>query len=73
MDGKNNGKPYEQMDDLGGFTTPIFGNTQQSLKTMREHDSSSLVWKKILRSRGGNGSPENGIGPLNTFCSVPKL
>ena len=22
-----NGKPYEQMDDLGGFTTPIFGNT----------------------------------------------
>ena len=27
MDGENNGKPYEQMDDLGGFTTPIFGNT----------------------------------------------
>ena len=26
MDGENNGKPYEQMDDLG-FTTPIFGNT----------------------------------------------
>ncbi len=25
MDGENNGsKPYEQMDDLGGFTTPIF-------------------------------------------------
>ena len=22
MDGENNGKPYEQMDDLGGF--PIF-------------------------------------------------
>ena len=29
MDGENNGsKPYEQMDDLGGFTTPIFGNSQ---------------------------------------------
>ena len=27
MDGKNNGKPYEQMDDLGGFPI-IFGNTQ---------------------------------------------
>ena len=27
MDGENNGKPYEQMDDLGGFPTPIFGNT----------------------------------------------
>ena len=26
MDGENNGsKPYEQMDDLGGFTI-IFGN-----------------------------------------------
>ena len=23
MDGENNGKPYEQMDDLGGFT-PLF-------------------------------------------------
>ncbi len=27
MDGENNGKPYEQMDDLGG-KPPIFGNTQ---------------------------------------------
>ena len=26
MDGENNGKPYVQMDDLGGFP-PIFGNT----------------------------------------------
>ena len=26
MHGENNGKPYEQMDDLGG-NTPIFGNT----------------------------------------------
>ena len=25
MDGENKGKPYEQMDDLGG--TPIFGHT----------------------------------------------
>ncbi len=25
MDGENGGKPYEQMDDLGGTT--IFGNT----------------------------------------------
>ena len=23
MDGENNGKPYEQMDDLGGFCPPI--------------------------------------------------
>ena len=26
MDGENNGKPYEQMDDLVG-KPPIFGNT----------------------------------------------
>ena len=26
MDGENSGEPYEQMDDLGGFT-PIFGLT----------------------------------------------
>ena len=26
MDGENNGKPYVQMDDLGG-QNPIFGNT----------------------------------------------
>ena len=26
MDGENNGKRYEQMDDLG-VTTPIFGST----------------------------------------------
>ena len=30
MDGENHGsKPYEQIDDLGGFP-PIFGNTQLS-------------------------------------------
>ena len=34
MDGENHGKPYEQMDDLGG-NTPIFGSTPISfLKTI---------------------------------------
>ena len=27
MDGENNGKPYEQMDDSGGKKTLFFGNT----------------------------------------------
>ena len=27
MDGLFHGNPYEQMDDLGGKTTPIFGST----------------------------------------------
>ena len=30
MDGENNGKPYEQMDDLGCFPT-IFGNTHTQI------------------------------------------
>ena len=30
MDGENNGKPYEQMDDLGGLKPPIFGSTPKS-------------------------------------------
>ena len=36
LDGENNGsKPYEQMDDLGGFP-PIFGNTQMHHDTLPE-------------------------------------
>ena len=27
MDGLFHGKPYVQIDDLGGFTTPIFSST----------------------------------------------
>ena len=30
MDGENNGKPYEQMNDLGGFPI-IFGNTHKDI------------------------------------------
>ena len=38
MDGENNGKPYEQMDDLGG--TIIFGNTHL-LSTVRNFSAGS--------------------------------
>ena len=27
MDGENNGKPYEQMDDLGAWGVPLFLET----------------------------------------------
>ena len=37
MDGENNGKPYEQVDDLGGKST-IFGDTQMS---------SNVTWWKL--------------------------
>ena len=33
MDGENNGKPYEQMDDLVGF--PLFLETPKSLEFWR--------------------------------------
>ena len=38
MDGENNGKPYFQMDDLGGFP-PIFGNTHilNTALNLRDH------------------------------------
>ena len=39
MDGENNGKPYEQMDDLGGKPT-IFGNTH--------------IWETVIEAAGCN-------------------
>ena len=42
MDGENNGKPYEQMDDLGGKPT-IFGNI---LMTLFKKPTSSEDLKK---------------------------
>ena len=41
MDGENNGKAYEQMDDLGSKNPPIFGSTPISL-TLPETNSSPL-------------------------------
>ena len=35
MDGEHNGKPYEQMDDLGGNTT-IFGNSSMFQKQYQD-------------------------------------
>ncbi len=37
MDGENNGNPYEQMDDLGGFTTPIVGSTPILLMVQKSY------------------------------------
>ena len=44
MDGENNGKPYEQMDDLGGFP-PIFGNTHISrVLDLRNKNVLGWIW-----------------------------
>ena len=48
MDGENNGKPYEQMDDLGGNTT-IFGSTPIS----GEDDGPFLIGGIMLVALGG--------------------
>ena len=47
MDGENNGKPYEQMDDLGG-NTPIFGNTH----IKKVYKSLLSDFKYLLRVKG---------------------
>ena len=62
MDGENNGKPYEQMDDLGGF--PIFLVTPKYLEVLDTHAPklapfyalvlvSKLSELHFLRSNGG--------------------
>ena len=35
MDGENNGKPYEQMDDLGGVPI-IFGSTHIFIRGLKD-------------------------------------
>ena len=36
-------KPYEQMDDLGGFQPPIFGNTHKVITIFREAKSTKVL------------------------------
>ena len=43
MDGENHGKPYEQMDDLGGKPT-IFGNTHMLTLSMSHLDIAVYWW-----------------------------
>ena len=44
MDGENNGKPYLQMDDLGGFN-PLFSETAIYV-TQKFHNSPQLAEEK---------------------------
>ena len=69
---KNSGKPYGQMDDLGGSKTPLFSENSHIYPTKREvwkiidsnhafHKGGYLMWS-FPRSRVTNQSilPENG-------------
>ena len=43
MDGENNGsKPYEQMDDFGGFSLFFFGSTPTSIHIKQLH--TNQIW-----------------------------
>ena len=49
MDGENNGKPYEEMDDVGGFNPPMFGNidTTNMCLDLKEKKNCSSTWKSL--------------------------
>ena len=48
MDGLVHGKPYGQMDDLGGTKTPIFGSTPTSTYNSWWRDSSPRIGDAIF-------------------------
>ena len=53
----NGSKPYEQMDDLGGFTTPIFGFNTHTLKSGMY--GKKTTWRKHKRP---------GLHPKDSSC-----
>ena len=55
MDGENNGKPYEQMDDLGGKPT-IFGNIHIETK-----DEFAETWWHLLVGESGEVKTKNSV------------
>ena len=67
MDGENNGKPYEQMDDLGG-NTPIFGSTPISSQVDRSKKQNARLplleesWHRLLQ-RKSEVFPQKKIPP----------
>ena len=66
MDGENNGKPYEQMDDLGGFPifleTPIFFENSHPYFWKAKKKSLGLVkQQKPLKPLRGRTSNKNTI------------
>ena len=70
MDGENNGKPYEQMDDLGGKPT-IFGNIHliKSKATLRIRNAAPLDNVRFFRWENKSimlpiASPQNSPGFL---------
>ena len=66
MDGENNGKPFFLMDDLGGFTTPIFGSTPIFvLWAVLVQNLPALIHHQAWRTKGSTWSwPYHGTNRL---------
>ena len=61
MDGENNGKPYEQMDDLGGKPT-IFWNIHLFQTTLAH--ASKVKMESWMEMRGTIACRTDFTGPL---------
>ena len=71
MDGENNGKPYEQMDDLGGTT--IFGNTHIYIYIQYVFAYTCIcIYSPPKKEELYNNHVESRITPLKTNISPEK-
>ena len=72
MDGENNGKPYEQMDDLGGFPT-IFGNTHVSCASEDLSESKKGVAGFCFAAANKRFDEKRNLGPVFDGCCSSGL
>ena len=66
MDGENNGKPYEQMDDLGGKTHPLFLGSTPSCTMNHE------LWQgpdAICRAVGCAATSRRWVNRGGSYCA----
>ena len=61
MDGETNGKPYEQMDDLGGKKTYFWVNT---------HTRDSTLWNHLRNLP--NDTALKAVEPIPVILSGPR-
>ena len=76
MDGENNGKPYEQMDDLGGYPT-IFGNIHmwmsKFLRFLFTKKAEPFRFDGLLNiSKGNTQTTVGGVSDAKKHTSNPR-
>ncbi len=75
MDGENNGKPYEQMDDLGGLGetfTPIFGSTPIFVTVFDQHRGMANSKLTIYTDHGSSDEDVELINPEDLESDAAK-